>query len=203
MSIFITEVLTTVMKMDIILIKTLAILRAWPKTYHVRFPLQWRLYERDGVSNHQRIDFYSTVCSDAGQRNHQSSASLTFVRSPVNCPRKGPVTRKMFPFDDVNICMWSGNVSSYLQTNDTNRQTPRDARGSGVVRLRLMASQYHNFVYHKEKQKSVKCICCDVWAQNFVWNSKGALWNFTHNFEPVHRKICISRCVKIYQFMIS
>ena len=48
---------------------------------------------------------YPTVYSDADQRKHQSSASLTFVRGihrgPVNSPHKWPVTRKMFPFDDV------------------------------------------------------------------------------------------------------
>ena len=48
---------------------------------------------------------YSAIYSGADQRNHQSSASLSFVwgihRGPVNSPHKGPVTRKMFPFDDV------------------------------------------------------------------------------------------------------
>ena len=48
---------------------------------------------------------YSTVYSDADQRKHQSTASLAFVRGihrgPVNSPHKWPVTRKMFPFDDV------------------------------------------------------------------------------------------------------
>ena len=48
---------------------------------------------------------YSTVYSDADQSKHQSSASLAFVREihrgPVNFPHKWPVTRKMFPFDDV------------------------------------------------------------------------------------------------------
>ena len=48
---------------------------------------------------------YSTVYSDADQRKHQSSASLAFVRGihrgPVNSPHKWPVTRKMFPFNDV------------------------------------------------------------------------------------------------------
>ena len=48
---------------------------------------------------------YPTVYSDADQRKHQSSASLAFVRGnhkgPVNSPHKWPVTRKMFPFDDV------------------------------------------------------------------------------------------------------
>ena len=46
---------------------------------------------------------YSTVYS--GQRKHQSSASLAFVRGihrwTVNFPYKGPATRNMFPFDDV------------------------------------------------------------------------------------------------------
>ena len=48
---------------------------------------------------------YSTVYSGTDQRKHQSSASLAFVlgihRWPVNSPHKWPVTRKMFPFDDV------------------------------------------------------------------------------------------------------
>ena len=48
---------------------------------------------------------YSTVCSGANQRKHQSTVSLAFVRGihrwPVNSPHKGPVTRKMSPFHDV------------------------------------------------------------------------------------------------------
>ena len=48
---------------------------------------------------------YSNVYSGADQRKHQSPTSLAFVteihRSPVNSPHKWPVTRKMFPFDDV------------------------------------------------------------------------------------------------------
>ena len=48
---------------------------------------------------------FSAVYSDAGQRKHQSSASLAFLRWIhrwlVNSPQKWPVTRKMLPFDDV------------------------------------------------------------------------------------------------------
>ena len=48
---------------------------------------------------------YSIVYSGVNQRKHQRSASLAFVREihrgPVNFPHKWPVTRKMFPFDDV------------------------------------------------------------------------------------------------------
>ena len=53
---------------------------------------------------------YSTIYSGADQSKHQSSASLAFVwgihRGPVNSPHKWPVTRKMFPFDDV-IMWWN------------------------------------------------------------------------------------------------
>ena len=48
---------------------------------------------------------YSTVYSDADERKHQSSTSMTFVwgihRWPVNSSHKWPATRKIFPFDDV------------------------------------------------------------------------------------------------------
>ena len=72
---------------------------------------------------------YSTVCSGADQRKHQSSESLYFLggihRRPVNSPHKRPVTRKMFPFDDVimrasrpgKICVsttWTLSVSEIL-----------------------------------------------------------------------------------------
>ena len=52
---------------------------------------------------------YSTVYSGTDRRKHQSSTSLAFVRGihqwRVNSPHKGPVTRKMFPFDDVIMKM--------------------------------------------------------------------------------------------------
>ena len=48
-----------------------------------------------------------TVCSGADKK-HQSSVSSAFVRGihrwPVDSPHKWPVTRKMFPFDDVIMC---------------------------------------------------------------------------------------------------
>ena len=58
---------------------------------------------------------YPKVNSGADQSKHQSSASLAFVRGiprwPVHSPHKWPVTRKMFPFDDViMISLWSNQV---------------------------------------------------------------------------------------------
>ena len=64
----------------------------------------------------------STVCSGADQRKHQSSASLAFVRGihrwPVNSPHKGPVTRKMFPFDDVIVVASEMDAGQYSPFND-------------------------------------------------------------------------------------
>ena len=61
---------------------------------------------------------YPTVYSDAVQRKHQSSASLVFVRrlhrGPVNSPHKGPVTWKMFPFDDVIMDKWCLGLHCHL-----------------------------------------------------------------------------------------
>ena len=60
---------------------------------------------------------YSAVYSDADQRKYQSSASLAFVwgihRGPVNSPHKWPVTRKIFPFDDV--IMWKITFLKFLR----------------------------------------------------------------------------------------
>ena len=62
---------------------------------------------------------YSTVYSDADQRKHHSLTSLAFVRGihrgPVNSPQKWPVTRKIFPFDDVIMfCKLPQNRHPYL-----------------------------------------------------------------------------------------
>ena len=76
----------------------------------------------------------SAVCSGTDQRKHKSSASLAFVRGssaslafvrgihwwPVDSPHKGPVTRKMFLFDDVimterccDIYRWSNDQGHF------------------------------------------------------------------------------------------
>ena len=75
--------------------------------YLRRCPLQWR-HKNAIASQITGVSIIcSNVCSGANQREHQSSASLVFVRGihrwPVDSPHKGPVTRKMFPFDDVTM----------------------------------------------------------------------------------------------------
>ena len=64
---------------------------------------------------------YSIIHSGADQRKHKSSSSLTFVLGihqwPVNSPHKWPVTRKMFPFDDVIMHISGVAVLSFVFHN--------------------------------------------------------------------------------------
>ena len=87
--------------------------------WHIQPRFLFRCSQTNGRSNHyddvimgaiasqitSLTIIFSTVYSGADQSKHQSTASLAFVwgihRGPVNSPHKWPVTRKMFPFDDV------------------------------------------------------------------------------------------------------
>ena len=66
---------------------------------------------------------YSTVCSGADQRKHQSSASLALVggihRWPVNSPHKGPVTltfrsTKEWPRGSKHVSKWGRHIYIYI-----------------------------------------------------------------------------------------
>ena len=68
--------------------------------------IQWRYNECDGVSNHQPPDcLLNRLFKVQIKENIKATRHWPFVRRihrwPVNSPHKGPVTRKMFPFDDV------------------------------------------------------------------------------------------------------
>ena len=65
---------------------------------------------------------YLIVYSGIDQRKHQSSASPAFVRGihrwPVNSPHKWPVTRKMFPFDDVIMYYYLATIDQIPESHD-------------------------------------------------------------------------------------
>ena len=67
--------------------------------------LQWRHNDHDGVSNHQ---VHGCLLNRLFRRRSKKTSNLRVTGlcvgnspGPVNSPHKGPVTRKMFPFDDV------------------------------------------------------------------------------------------------------
>ena len=67
--------------------------------------LHWRHNDQDGVSNHQP---HGCLLNRLFRRRSNKTSKLRFTGlcvgnspGPVNSPHKGPVSRKMFPFDDV------------------------------------------------------------------------------------------------------
>ena len=87
------------------------------------------------------IIVYSTVYSGADHRKHKSSASLAFVRGihrgSVNSPHKWPVTRKMFPFDDVIMANTDKERIQWRQLRHNDLQT---FRTSAMIRAGRTAS---------------------------------------------------------------
>ena len=69
--------------------------------HRITYALPWRHNEGDGVSNYLRTDGLLNGLSGADHRNSPW---------PADSPHKGPITRKMFQFDDVIIWLDSGNV---------------------------------------------------------------------------------------------
>ena len=77
----------------------------------------------DGVSNHRRLDCLLNRLFRRRSKKISSSASLDFVREihrwPVNFSHKGPLTRKMFSFDDVimksDVCWHQLFIAQTLQ----------------------------------------------------------------------------------------
>ena len=72
---------------------------------HKTFTLRWRHNEHAGVSNHQP---HGCLLNSLFRRRSKTTSKLRVTGlcagnspGPVNSPHKGPVTRKMFPFDDV------------------------------------------------------------------------------------------------------
>ena len=89
------------------------------KIHAVTLPLQWHYIERDVrlKTPVSRLFAQPLVQSGADQRNYESSALLACVRGihrwPVDSPHKAPVTRNMFPFDNVIMAHGPNCCSNY------------------------------------------------------------------------------------------
>ena len=68
---------------------------------HTKSPLRWRHNDHDSVSNHQPHDCLYRRRSKKTSKFRVTGLCVGNSPGPVNSPHKGPVTRKMFPFDDV------------------------------------------------------------------------------------------------------
>ena len=80
----------------------------WIKYLKAQISLRWRHNEHDGISNHRPRD---CLLKRIFRRRSKKTSKLRGTGLcegnspwPVNSPQKGPITRKMFPFDDIIIC---------------------------------------------------------------------------------------------------
>ena len=131
---------------------------------------------------------YSTVNSGADQRKHQRSASLAFVRGihrgPVNFPHKWPVTRKMFPFDDV--IMTTDTLSTNVHPHQLFRDLTKNGEPPGpphTVRCRYNAVK---FLPNPHKIHPIACplgrdMGCNLWFDILVYillqSTQCGIWN--------------------------
>ena len=89
---------------------------------HENIPLHWRHNDHDGVSNHQP---HHCLLNRLFRRRSRKTPKLRVTGlcvgnspGPVNSPHKGPVTRKMFPFDDV-IMLSSFSILRYRRWSES------------------------------------------------------------------------------------
>ena len=87
------------------------------------YSLQWRQNGRDCVSNHQPR--HCLLSRLFGRRSKKTSKlRVTGLcagnqRGPVNSPHKWPVTRKMFPFDDVIMSSQLSVIQYFSKPRDS------------------------------------------------------------------------------------
>ena len=91
----------------------------WSLFCNIILSLHWRHNGHDGVSNHQP---YGCLLNRLFRRRSKKTSKLRVTGlcagnspGPANSSHKGPVTRKIFPFDDVIMVLY---LSQFHITND-------------------------------------------------------------------------------------
>ena len=87
----------------------------WNDCIYMKKSLRWRHNDHPAVSNHQP---HGCLLNRLFRRRWKKTSKLRVTGlcagnspGPVNSPHKGPVTRKMFPFDDVIM-----NTENFITT---------------------------------------------------------------------------------------
>ena len=89
--------------------------------------MQWRNNDPDGVSNHRRLDclLNRLLRHRSKQISQLRVTGLCEGNSQVTgefASHKGPVTRNMFPFDDVNMENQEKNTRNYIRSINFNHK---------------------------------------------------------------------------------
>ena len=119
----------------------------------------------------------STVCASTDQRKYQSPGALAFVRGihvwPVDSPHKGPVTRKMFPFD--NVMMYHHLLSCHPRHVNRFAQhrpvTQNATKGKKVGPIMLSTARWLKILGAKQLT-TILTKCRNTTFFDFMWNTK-------------------------------
>ena len=110
------------------------------------FTLQWRHNDHDGVSNHQ---LHGCLLNRLFSRRSKKASKLRVPGlcvgnspGPVNSPHKGPVTWKMFPFDDVIMI---SHITLSHDRNNVSYVLPIALSVSWIKIINLLSKHNINF----------------------------------------------------------
>ena len=152
------------------------------------FTLQWRHNGRNDFSNHQPHDYLFNRLFRC--RKKASKLRVTVLcggihRWPVNFPHKGPVTRKMFPFDDV--IMGRRDLT-------TSRASVKINHAAILLSLVCILWKYwHNSLAKDENDwfYDYRRFVCQTKKKNVRRNFR-VIGIFSWNIQRSHNTICLS-----------
>ena len=128
-------------------------------------PLRWRHNDHAGVSNHQP---HGCLLNRLFRRRSKKTSKLRVTGlcvgnspGPVNSPHKGPVTRKMFPFDDVIMTPTRRCEVSHRE------QSPISISNSFIV------------IKHLNKYRIIyRCKLYCHWLKHFRLHHEALVWRY-------------------------
>ena len=134
---------------------------------------------------------YSSVCSDADQRKHQSSASLAFVRGihrwPVNSPHKGPVTRTCF---QLMTSSWRWISCLHYPINARNSIPAYDC-----PRCQWSNPERGGLTYNGNSQEVVICVQLNIVVDKYCYK---IIRNRPHNHGKTKYGNIMNMCYESY-----
>ena len=140
---------------------------------------------------------YSTVCSGADKK-YQSSASLAFVRGihrwSLNSRHKGPVRRKMFPFDN-DIVRKSHLAIKWYKMQIQNRALCHITAFYGILHNVSFMHGLHNPI---GVPASVILTPSDILVEMTLWSCNKSDWCTMYNSCTGTRRHVIQRQVQIH-----
>ena len=137
--------------------------------YNVCYALRWRHNERDGVSKYQPNDWLlKPLFGRISKKTSKLCVTGLCVGNspgPVNSPHKGPVTRKMFPFNDVIMVTDHGSTCQLFSKTRLYNETFH-WRQVSVAMSQITGNGL--FAQPDGGNGNVK-ICNDLWERNSAW----------------------------------